>query len=149
MHLTLRFLGETDPARVEPISEALAEIAARFAPLRLRGRELGVFPHWRHPKVLWAGIAEESGALTRLQGEIEAMAVTQGYEGARTPFRPHLTLARFRTSRGIAEARRKIEAHDRWKTEPFQVGEVVLFESELRPEGAKHRAIKSFALSAI
>jgi 2'-5' RNA ligase len=141
MHLTLRFLGAIDRSRIEGLSAELRAIAARHGPIRMRARQLEVIPHWRRPRVLWVGV-HGGGALEALHGEIEAMAARGGIERSDAPFHPHLTLARFKSSRAIAAARGVVEAHRGFRTEDFEIGAVTLFRSELRPEGARHEALE-------
>src|SRR5213080_1392598 len=61
IHLTLKFLGEVVDDREAEITAALGRAAAgaRTLPLALAG--FGVFPDFRRPRVVWAGIAPEPG----------------------------------------------------------------------------------------
>ena len=146
MHLTLRFLGATPRDRVETIAKEVDRISARFGPLDLRLRDLGVFPHWRRPRVLWVGVHVRRGELAGLQRELEEMAVAQGCDPSRDAFQPHLTLARFRSRKGIEAVRKIVGSHRAFRSELFGVAEIILFESTLRPEGALHRPVRRFPL---
>src|SRR5438552_17594040 len=53
IHLTLKFLGETD--RVNQVIEALQGIGA-FEKVSVEVKVLGFFPDARRPRVLWTGI---------------------------------------------------------------------------------------------
>jgi RNA 2',3'-cyclic 3'-phosphodiesterase len=78
MHLTLRFLGPTPPDRVEPLGAALRSLTAGFAPPRLRAMELGVFPDWKRPRVLWVGVRDKNDVLRPLQLAVEQLAREAG-----------------------------------------------------------------------
>lgn len=147
IHLTLRFLGDTEARRIESLTTGLAAIAARHAPIRMRVRELGVFPHWRRPRVLWVGVHARGEALGPLHEEIEAMAGAMGYEPARGEFSPHLTLARFKSGKGISEAQRVVSGHHDFRSEDGTIDRLTLYESKLRPEGARHAAVGRFVFS--
>src|SRR5947209_5553800 len=56
IHLTLKFLGEINPAIVNAISDELSAITPRFDSIELKGSATGVFPNPKRPKVLWVGL---------------------------------------------------------------------------------------------
>lgn len=99
LHLTLAFLGETDPARVP--SGALAQVAARSGPFGLVLDRLGEFAR---AGVAWAGCADAAPALLDLQAGIESGLREAGFDLEDRPYAPHLTLARHVRTRVAAEA---------------------------------------------
>ena len=96
IHLTLRFLGNTDPAAVPDIIALLQQsIPGMTAPaLSLSG--LGTFPARRQPRVVWAGLAGDLEPLAQLQYAAASAAVALGWPAETRPFQPHLTLGRVR-----------------------------------------------------
>ena len=94
MHLTLKFLGETDPALLPGIAAALKRTAASVAGYGYRLKGLGVFPNLSRPRVIWAGLQEgrlETEALfSRLEEELAPLGVAR--EGRQ--YFPHLSLGR-------------------------------------------------------
>lgn len=144
MHLTLRFLGDTSPEKVEPLAAAMQAISERYSPLEMKLGDIGVFPNWRAPRVLWVGVSDKTRQITELQREIEAAVIALGFKSEGKEFHAHLTLARFKSLRGARAAREIVASHRNFKTERFIVPEAALFESVLRPEGAKHLAVKKF-----
>ncbi|HMZ18552.1 MAG TPA: RNA 2',3'-cyclic phosphodiesterase, partial [Blastocatellia bacterium] len=58
-HLTLRFLGEVEEARLGEIRRVCDETAATVSSFTLRLSGAGAFPNVRQPRVLWAGVAGE------------------------------------------------------------------------------------------
>jgi RNA 2',3'-cyclic 3'-phosphodiesterase len=101
LHLTMRFLGETDPGLVESLSDAATRIAQGFDafPLRLAG--VDAFPNLRDPRVVWVGVDPEP-RLELMQHDLELSLAALGYEPEGRPFRPHVTVARSRR-RGNAD----------------------------------------------
>ena len=91
-HLTLAFLGPTNPARVASIEAVMATVAGSHGPMHLRTGGLGAFPSPGRARVLWYGVEDPAGELGTLARDIH---VELGVEVA-APFRPHLTLARAR-----------------------------------------------------
>lgn len=93
IHLTLKFLGEVADEREAELVAALgrASQGARALPLAVGG--FGVFPDFRRPRVVWAGIAPEPG-LELLQHRVEQEFAPLGFPAEARPFRPHVTLGR-------------------------------------------------------
>ncbi len=91
-HLTVAFLGLTDPARVASIEAAMREVASRYGPMHLRTGGLGAFPSPGRARVLWYGVEDPAGELAALARDLHSEL---GLEVA-GPYRPHLTLARAR-----------------------------------------------------
>jgi len=148
-HLTLRFLGEIAPARVEPIRASLAPVGSRHAPFVLEISGVGAFPSARAPRVVWAGVGQGREEVERLANDVRAALAPEVSTPAEEPFVPHLTLFRVRT-----EADRRL-ADDllngrRAAPAPFSVpvAAFLLKESELGPGGARHRTVAEFPLSA-
>ena len=94
LHLTLRFLGETQAQQRRHIQEGLARLAAARQPFTLSLSRLGCFRSWKNLRVLWVGIEGDAVALRALQSDVEALARRCGFDADKQPFVPHVTLAR-------------------------------------------------------
>jgi 2'-5' RNA ligase len=149
IHLTLRFLGQTLPAQIERLRPLLAAAAARCAAVEAGLGPLGTFPDRGRPHVLWLGLDLPAPAL-ELQRECERAARAAGFAAETRPFRAHLTLGRWRDSRG-----RDPGGHDPRAGRPTlpavdlgraRLRTLALLESDLRPEGARHTALSRFEL---
>ena len=57
MHVTLKFLGPVEAARLERVRASVATALDGHPTLQLRVHGLGAFPSWRRPRVLWVGLA--------------------------------------------------------------------------------------------
>lgn len=90
LHLTLSFLGETAPERLDSVREAMEAVSV--PPFRLRMEGIGSF-HREDGNIYWAGI-EHSDTLLRLQKELDTALALRGFPVERRAFRPHLTLIR-------------------------------------------------------
>jgi 2'-5' RNA ligase len=55
--------------------------------------ELGVFPHWKAPRVVWLAL-DQPNELMMLQRSLDASINALGFEPERKPFSPHLTIGR-------------------------------------------------------
>jgi 2'-5' RNA ligase len=143
IHLTLKFLGEVDAARAGEIGVALQHAAAGIDPWWLEVRGAGVFPGWRNPRVIWAGV-EAAAPLYNLQRRLSEELRSLGF--AADSFTPHVTLGRLRPG-GVAGALKpRLEglAGVSWGRE--RVTAVDLMESRLTPGGAVYRPVLTVSL---
>lgn len=93
---------------------------------------------------LWAGVAKEP-LLVHLQGKIERALVRAGIEPERRKFKPHVTLARFRSG-APDRLGPYFQRHSRFSSEPFLVDRFVLFRSHLGSEGAHYEVLATYPL---
>ena len=146
LHLTLKFLGETPVAKVESLSQAAARAAGALERFELVVKGCGSFPPRGQPRVLWLGIEDPSGGLSKLHQRLEDECFQAGFARERRAFHPHLTIARLRKpqgSRQLAELHKEIG----FETETVGVSALMLVRSELRPEGSRHSTIAQHDLS--
>ena len=94
LHLTLRFLGETQAQQRRHIQDGLAGLAAARRPFSLSLSRLGCFRSWKNLRVLWMGIEGDTVALRGVRADVEALARRCGFDADKQPFSPHATLAR-------------------------------------------------------
>jgi RNA 2',3'-cyclic 3'-phosphodiesterase len=149
IHLTLKFLGETDPDRISGIQNKLTETLAAFAPFRLSMNSAGVFPNTQRPRVLWVGLKDDDGALETLQSNIEKALESVGFPIEHRPFSPHLTLARVKSPKGKKELKDELDAVNQEGIDPhpFDVVGVHLYESQLTPTGSIYTVLANFKLN--
>ncbi|HXV36406.1 MAG TPA: RNA 2',3'-cyclic phosphodiesterase [Myxococcota bacterium] len=135
-HVTLRFLGEIDPARVARLAGCVREQTAALRPFRLELGGAHAFPSRRRPTALVLDVGP-SGPLEALAEAVERGVVAAGFEPEARAFRAHLTLGRLHGARFPAVTGTVTSGG-----ESCAVDEVVLFKSELQPSGASYTAIE-------
>jgi 2'-5' RNA ligase len=136
VHLTLKFLGSISAEQVATISEALLEVAARTAPFRLQPAGCGAFPTLRQMRIVWVGLRENTAELRTLHHAVEEALVPLGFAPEGRPFQAHLTLGRVRGKRHLQRLHEALLARRGFLAEAFDVREIVLYRSDLKPEGA-------------
>lgn len=146
VHLTLKFLGAVEQDLLARVSLSLGPVVEKFAPFKLKVQGTGFFPSFRKPRVVWAGLSDEEGAISRLQREIEGITASLGFPSEDRPFKPHLTLGRVRSPKGKNLLTQKIEGNANLELGSFLVERVVLFRSDLRPGGAVYTRLQEFYL---
>lgn len=147
IHLTLKFLGEIDEKKALAIAAALETAAEGIGPFTLEAGGVGVFPNPRAPRVVWAGVKDNSELLT-LQKKIDERLAAAGFEPDDRPFTPHLTLCRIKSA-GDARAIGNLVTGPGQKEQAraaFTVNSFAFMKSVLKPQGAVHTVIKEFAL---
>src|SRR5688572_28047654 len=90
-HFTLKFLGETDEAKISAIHDAMEKTVSDSAPIGCNLKGLGQFP-----RVIWAGIEGETERLAALASRLDAELGKLGFPPETRDFRPHLTLGRIK-----------------------------------------------------
>lgn len=141
-HITLRFLGDVDPSRVDGVEASVAEAVRGVDPFPIRLSGVGAFPNTRRPSVVWIG-AEPADVLTGMADRLAAGLASRGIPFDDKPFRAHVTVGRCRDglrSPGIfEECRGKTFAG-------FQCSEVLVVRSVLEPSGARHSVLRRVPL---
>jgi 2'-5' RNA ligase len=145
LHMTVRFLGETEGEAVTPVDEVLRTAAARRAPVTLRVGGLGAFPSLRRATILWVGIAQDS-ELAALHRELEPALSRLGFPREQRPFRPHITIGRVRGSAKALDVERLTGLVDYEAT--ITVETVDLMQSISGPGGSRHERLLSRQLGA-
>ena len=139
-HLTLAFLGATEPDTVEPMTARVSDALRGFAPMNVAAGEIGGFPRGGRARVLWYGIADTDGRLAALADAVRTAAGLSSEE----PFRPHVTLARSRDRRG---ARLPVPVKEAPRAR-VRVCDVVLFRSHLSVGPARYKELVRITLAA-
>jgi 2'-5' RNA ligase len=150
MHLTLRFLGETNVALLPNLERAMQVALARHSPMTLRLSGAGAFPNEHRPSVVWAGVSGEIAAFARVQADIEGEVTGLGFAPETRPFRAHLTLGRLRREANPAQ-QQQLGAAIRSLPAPapleWKVEHVGLFRSDLRNAGPVYTEIHTITLA--
>jgi 2'-5' RNA ligase len=99
LHATVRFLGEVEEERLPEIVAALRDAVEPLPAATARVSGVGAFPGRGRPRVIWCGIDDPDGALTRLEQAASSGLAPLGFPPEDRPYHPHVTLARVRDGR--------------------------------------------------
>jgi 2'-5' RNA ligase len=145
LHLTLIFLGEVAESLVDPLVTILSSDLPH-APFALTLAGLGVFPPRGAPRALWIGTAHGGSALAEIHMQVVERIQPLGIELERRPFRPHLTIGRWRGSRPSA-ARRALASDRGAEIARVWVESVVLFQSRLSSKAPEYTRLARATLT--
>ena len=144
LHLTVKFLGETDASRVAEVTSRLEVLAAQTKPFALEFSSWGAFPDEDQAKVLWVAAHEPLGLLKFFAVGVEAAMLELGFPAEAREFVPHLTVARFKPGVSIKELLNPTRVSVREMGFGFsRVREVVLYESARGPGGSVYTPLAS------
>jgi 2'-5' RNA ligase len=148
IHLTLKFLGDTDEAIVSRLSDTLAGLVKPLFPFEVEARGVGFFPDPAKPRILWTGFDEQSSeVLSLLQQALERDLGELGFESNERTFLPHVTLGRIKSRAHPDFSAFAAEYKGRSFGKSY-VKDFILYESTLTPNGPKYTVLDRFALGA-
>ena len=137
IHMTVRFLGETDDARVPKLKALISEVAQHLRPAHLVIDRLGGFPNLHKPRVIWAGVTPGSDVdrLAKMARHVELEVRQMRFGPDQKGFKPHMTLGRVKDPSGLQQLTATLSS---MRIEPVRVliDRIVLFKSTLTPQGS-------------
>lgn len=140
VHLTLRFLGATNPRQVSSLHRYLQQTITQLPAFDITLMQPGPFPTIKRPRVIAAAV-KRSQALLQLVETIEAQVVKVRFTPEERPYRGHITIGRVK--RSIPGRELLAETPEAIQT---TIGSVVLFQSELTSEGAIYSKLHEYPL---
>jgi 2'-5' RNA ligase len=146
IHLTLKFFGNIEESRIDPIFKSIEEPIRNTLPFSLKVQGVGAFPNLKNPRVIWMGLVDGREILVSFQKQIETQFEEIGFQSEDRPFHPHLTLGRMKSSRGKEELVGRMERHKEEEFGDLQVERMVLFKSDLKPTGPIYTPLRELRL---
>ena len=148
IHLTMVFLGNINPDVLGFIQEQAQAACLEFGPFSAAIEGMGTFPNRRNPRVLWLGLKGELERLSLFRDALQQNLVPFGIKVEKRPFRPHLTLGRFRKGKGKGlDLEELLSRYEEVKSPYSMLSELVLFRSDLNPTGAVYTRLAAWPLS--
>jgi 2'-5' RNA ligase len=149
IHLTIIFLGSVNEDKIDDIKEKVNSVVKRFSIFKTRLNGVGVFPNWRRPRVIWVGLNGEIERLSRFRDELQTELKVLGLKEEKRPYRPHLTIGRFKgASNRDEELKWIIDRYHDITSDQYYLNELVFFKSDLKPDGPVYTKMASWPLTA-
>ncbi len=147
MHLTLKFLGNTEQDKIQKVACILKSIADDFSAFSIKFSNIGAFPNTSRPRVIWMGIKDGSEILESFNNRIEAGLVKLGFEQESRQYKAHLTLGRVRSLKNIPQLVKSIKEIERnYQYNNIRIDRIILFQTTLTPKGAIYTSLAQFML---
>ena len=144
IHVTIKFIGNVDEQRIDPVCEAIQRGVAGVRSWPVEVKKVGTFPGMRNPRVVWVGLDDPKGNIKAVQHHIEDELAKIGFEKERRPFTPHLTVGRVRSSKGKKDLVCFLLDEREREFGEMEIDRVLLFKSDLKPTGAVYTVLKEF-----
>jgi RNA 2',3'-cyclic 3'-phosphodiesterase len=152
LHITLKFLGAVEAARLPDIGRAAATVARAHRRFDLVVDQVAGAPRLARPRVVWLSCKAAHQVdppthdpLATVYAELEAAFAALGFGVEKRAFRPHVTLARCKLARVLPDLPPR-EIVGALAGERIPVTEFTLFESRLKPSGAVYEPRERFSL---
>ncbi|MEA3285827.1 MAG: RNA 2',3'-cyclic phosphodiesterase [Candidatus Marinimicrobia bacterium] len=143
IHITLNFLGDTNPELIEEQARGLEALVGSFSAIDIGITDTGIFPHANDPRVLWVGSAPYDDTLISFKNRLNDHLKQLGYPIDYRKFQPHITLGRVKTI-----SRKSTFIHDFLAEEvreiDFEIRELKWVKSTLTAAGAIYEEIQTF-----
>jgi len=145
IHITLKFLGETEEGKIPDIIKAAADVANDTNVFNYSLKKLGVFGSSYDPRVVWVGIEPYAEIVTIMKDLREKMEPL-GFEFDRQNLVPHLTIGRIKFLQDKKGFQEVIDQHKNISSLAMKADRLILFESILKKEGPEYHALQTFLL---
>jgi 2'-5' RNA ligase len=136
LHITVKFLGPIDEAKLATLGNELAQALAPVPRFRLELRRIGAFPAARKASVVWAGVDDVERGLATVAEVVEGVGERLGFAREQRAFTGHVTVGRSK-GRGV-DARAALDAFAGRDFGGTTIEEVHVYESRLGGEGSTY-----------
>lgn len=152
IHLTLKFLGEIDEAKLNQVIKILQDSALEKNNFKISITSLGAFPKINFPRVIWVGIDKGDSEAKAIARDLEERILRIGIPKETRDFSSHITIGRIRSTQNrqnlIGELEKLASDFGQKNIFEFSVTRITLFKSTLTPKGPIYEAIKEADLKA-
>lgn len=142
LHLTLHFLGDRTQEQLADVGRNMVSMGKKKEIFNVTLKNLGFFPHQRKPRVIWLGL-EPADKLIELHAELADRLERLGLLDERCPYRPHLTIGRFKTTPKDAAQLCPFLSQE---CGSLCIDSLALYSSRLTPSGAVHTPLQQVKL---
>jgi 2'-5' RNA ligase len=147
LHMTLKFLGEVADEKLGLIVETARRALACCARFDIGLGGVGTFPPAGKPRVIWIGIEDARAQLAAMSRSLEEAFAQVGFPPEDRPFKPHLTLGRVRSPKGVERLRPALAKTAVPATKPMTVDKVLLIKSVLTSAGPIYTVLERIDLT--
>ncbi len=139
MHLTVKFLGSVAEYRVKEITNTIRESLQNVNPFQLELNQSVTFGNPVAPRIVAVSLTPIE-QIRHLAETVDNACGKLGFQRETRPFTPHITVYRPKKPGGISPVQFPAGIY-------LPVSGIVLFQSELKPDGAAYHPLASFPLT--
>jgi len=145
IHITLKFLGETNENKIDEIEKIIKKTVEGIKPFNIQLKSTGVFPNENYIKIVWIGI-QNSEKIAQIASKIDEGLSEIGFSKEKREFSAHLTIARVKSAKSKDQLLKVIENDKEFEFADIKVESVKLNKSELTQKGPIYTTIKDIKL---
>lgn len=145
IHITLKFLGDTEETLAEEIEEIIKNAVKETKSFNIQLKGTGVFPNNNYIKIVWLGI-QNGEPIAEIAQRIDDQTSKIGFEKEKRGFSPHLTIARVKTASNKDKLLQVLEKYRDAEFADIKVEAIKLKKSELTPNGPIYTDLKVFKI---
>lgn len=148
IHLTLKFLGDTEEALIDDIEKAMTLSVQGVEPFTIDMKSAGAFPNLNYIKVIWVGL-ENADPLVNIAKTLNNELSKFGFKREKKGFRPHITVARVKgpkNKHAVADILKEYQDEDFGSQ---RVENVRLKKSVLSREGPTYSTVREVKFKGI
>lgn len=147
-HLTVKFLGDLEEDKINDVKRVLIKCTRETGAFTLHAENLGCFPRWQRPRILWLGIGGQTEPAIDLIQRVDRALAKRGFK--KEDHQLHLTLGRIRQGQELASgellAGCSQETLNPGRSASFDVDALYLMESQLGPKGPTYYIKEKYKL---
>ncbi len=136
LHMTLEFLGEISAIEIQKVKEILDSIS--FRSFFLDVNEIDVLPNEKYIRVVYCKINGDVDILKTIQRQLRIKLIECGFKTDNRSFKPHLTIARVKSSQNRKELMLAINNLSNIKCGRQEIVSIKLKQSILKSEGPEY-----------
>ncbi|MFN2364123.1 MAG: RNA 2',3'-cyclic phosphodiesterase [Halarsenatibacteraceae bacterium] len=142
LHITLKFLGDTEDEKRDEIISGLDSLKVRSS-FKADIQTVSAFPGIKNPKVLVAKLINNKELIQEIFSELENELSEIGFKKEDRYFIPHITLARTKDNQGRDSLADWFESRAKTQFNKilFEVDRICLFQSILKSDGPIYKEI--------
>jgi 2'-5' RNA ligase len=145
IHITVKFLGDTDENHIDAIEQSMKESISKIKPFPITLKGTGVFPNQNYLKVIWIGIMDK-GNIQTIAKAIDTTLAPLGFKKETRGFSPHLTVGRVKTARNKDQLLKVIGHYTETEFTVQKVQSLILKKSDLTPKGPIYTNLREILL---
>ena len=94
LHITLKFLGNTEESKLAEIKKIIDESVQGCEPFFITSNMISTFGSDKFARVIWVNVDKNGQKVIDIFARLEEALVNAGFKRDERPFTPHITIAR-------------------------------------------------------
>jgi 2'-5' RNA ligase len=147
IHLTLKFIGYIEKEALINLNNIIKDAVLSIEPFSISIGNIGAFPNFKNPRVIFAGVDAEGSSLLRIYEKLDKGVESLGIKKESKKYIGHITLGRVRSQKNISELKDVLNSGIERCFGHEKVTSLSLIQSKLTPTGSLYTRLNNFILN--